>query len=177
MEEGYGWPKQFSLKQNRAATNLCLPFTLSCAGRLWRSLKGWFVSSLTARFLAGVACTEFAVIHSFQSKKTAEEEAHISHSAFSSLCCSSPVGVKCWARAQACASCKAGPESGRRMWHVGGAGCPWEDTGGLCSRNLLLWEKTKRPVPLDVFMLGELRRNNSAVNSRQSSTRMRLGNV
>lgn len=49
--------------------------------------------------------------------------------------------------------------------------------GGLCGRNLLLWEKSKRPVPLDVFVLGQLRRNNSAVTSRQSGTRTHLGNV
>lgn len=53
----------------------------------------------------------------------------------------------------------------------------WLHTGGLCRRNLLLWEKTERLVPLDVFRLGQLRRNNSALTSRWSSTRTHLGNV
>lgn len=43
---------------------------------------------------------------------------------------------------------------------------------GVFWTNLLLWEKTVRPVvPLDVFRLGQLRRSNSALASRQSDPR------
>lgn len=140
-------------------------------------MKGWFVSLLTACFLAGVVCTGLAGLRSFRSKETAEGEAHILPSALCSLCQGSPTGVKCQTRVQARASCEAGPESGRMTRQIGGAGCLQEDTGSVCRRNLLLWEKTERPVPLDVFSLGQLRRNSSAVASRQSSTRTHLGNV
>lgn len=45
-------------------------------------------------------------------------------------------------------------------------------TQGVFWTNLLLWKKTDRPVvPLDVFRLGQPRRSNSALASRQSDTR------
>lgn len=43
-------------------------------------------------------------------------------------------------------------------------------TQGVFWANLLLWEETDRPVQLDIFRPGQLRRNNSALASRQSDT-------
>lgn len=78
---------QFSLKQNRTATNPCLPILLSCSGRLWCFVQGWFVSLLIACILAGLVCPELTGLHSFQSKETAEfGKAHILHKALHRLC-------------------------------------------------------------------------------------------
>lgn len=57
------------------------------------------------------------------------------------------------------------------MWQIGGV------TAHRRTQGNLLWEETKRPVPWDVFLLGQLRSNNSAVTSRQSGTSIHLGHV
>lgn len=75
------------------ATNLRVPCVLHCAGRLWRSVKAWFVSSLAACSLAGAACTEFSVTRSFRSNKTTEGEACLTHKELWSLCWGSLSGV------------------------------------------------------------------------------------
>lgn len=74
---GYGWPKQF-LKQTKPEQPQISAFSSCCAGRLWFSVKGWFVSSLAARFLAAVACPELTGLCSLQREDTAEGEARIS---------------------------------------------------------------------------------------------------
>lgn len=104
---------------------------LSCSGRLWFSVQGWFVSLLIACVLTGLVCPELTGLHSFQSKLTTEEEAHILHKALHSLCWGSPIGVKCRTKVQACTSCEAGPESGEITWRIGEAGCLQGDTGCL----------------------------------------------
>jgi len=82
----------------------------SCAGRLWCSVKVWFVSSLAACFLAGMTCTELAGLRSFASKETAGE-VHILHNELCSLHRGSPIGVEYQTRAQAHTSREVSLES------------------------------------------------------------------
>lgn len=130
----YRWPKQFSLKQSRTATNPCPPLLLSSSGRLWCSMQGWFGCLLIACILTGLVCSELTGLHSFQSKETTEGKAHILPKALHSLCWGSPTGVICQTKVQACTSCKAEPESKEITWRTGEADCLQEDTGCLLDK-------------------------------------------
>lgn len=103
---------------------------LSCSGRLWCPVQGWFVSLLIACILIGVSWA----LQSFQSKLTTERKAHILHKALHSLCWGSPIGIKCQTKVQACTSWEAGHESREITWRIGEAGCLQEDAGCLLDK-------------------------------------------